>query len=683
MQYFFAYSCILLRYYLFHISECLIPPPLCISRLKIFSIVLNNDGFKMEIKLASIIKEIFIQLNINENDVPDNDYQQIKEKIDALRREMKKRWIEVHRSKHIFLSKYKDWLSKEVEIKISNEPKKTPGRKKKNFDMLSSPGRRINTRNLRDHSSNELCYAAQMNLRKEGRLNAAHVVKQAINDSVESYKKVKHEKDFRPYDGDKALALMIRLNLSRSGYQYLREEAIDSGANLYPSYKLIQEAKERCYPQPRSINEQGASVPMQSLLNHTASRITNLVEKYLIENKIGEVVLVGKYGFDGSSGQSIYKQTFTGDVFDESSIFIASFVPLTLMDKSKKIHIWTNPVPSSPIFCRPIKFIYKKETPELINEYHDCIGNEVKSLQSHSYRINEHHSVKITFDLCLTMIDGKVSTQLSEAKSASTCQICLAVPTEMNDLRKLEKRPIKKEMLKLGLSTLHCWIRCMEFILHVSYRLPFKKWQVRSENKQTYNDEKLRIQKEIRKQLGLNIDMPLPGGSGTSNDGNTARTFFKESRIVSEITKIDKTLIDELGIILRTMSSGFSIDPIKFKQYTEATLNNYLRLYPWFYLPVTVHKILIHGADVISEMLLPIGFMSEEAQETKNKEVRKNREHFTRKFSRAQTIDDLHRRLLVSSDPIISSLRHQRKKRSENDSIPKEVLNLLVEPNII
>ena len=39
-------------------------------------------------------------------------------------------------------------------------------------------------------------------------------------------------------------------------------------------------------------------------------------------------------------------------------------------------------------------------------------------------------------------------------------------------------------------------------------------------------------------------------------------------------------------------------------------------------MPVSVHKILVHGAAVIDPLPLPLGMLSEEAQEARNKDVR-------------------------------------------------------------
>lgn len=49
------------------------------------------------------------------------------------------------------------------------------------------------------------------------------------------------------------------------------------------------------------------------------------------------------------------------------------------------------------------------------------------------------------------------------------------------------------------------------------------------------------------------------------------------------------------------------------------TAKLYVQLYPWYPMTPTVHKILIHGATVIENALLPIGQLSEEAAEARNK----------------------------------------------------------------
>ncbi|PZC85997.1 hypothetical protein B5X24_HaOG214362 [Helicoverpa armigera] len=95
---------------------------------------------------------------------------------------------------------------------------------------------------------------------------------------------------------------------------------------------------------------------------------------------------------------------------------------------------------------------------------------------------------------------------------------------------------------------------------------------------------------------------------------------------------------------------------------------------------VRVYKVLFNVRDVIASCILPIGQLSEEAQEAKNKDNRRYREFFTRKTTRIDTNTDLLNRLLISSDPFISSLRLIiKRKRSFLDP---DVLKLLSVPTV-
>lgn len=80
-------------------------------------------------------------------------------------------------------------------------------------------------------------------------------------------------------------------------------------------------------------------------------------------------------------------------------------------------------------------------------------------------------------------------------------------------------------------------------------------------------------------------------------------------------------------------------------------------------MPTSVHKILIRGSRVIKYFIIPIGHLTEEAKESRNKEIQKFIEYHTRKFSRPSNNDDLFKRLLLSSDPIFSSISYKRKKK--------------------
>lgn len=78
--------------------------------------------------------------------------------------------------------------------------------------------------------------------------------------------------------------------------------------------------------------------------------------------------------------------------------------------------------------------------------------------------------------MLFTIIDGKVCTALSNRHLVQF--VHYAKPSEMNAIDKVLSKSIDKYICDFGISSLHAKIRCMEFLLYVSYNLPFKKWSV-------------------------------------------------------------------------------------------------------------------------------------------------------------------------------------------------------------
>lgn len=156
--------------------------------------------------------------------------------------------------------------------------------------------------------------------------------------------------------------------------------------------------------------------------------------------------------------------------------------------------------------------------------------------------------------------------------------------------------------------------------------------------------------------MGLHVDF-VKQGLGTSNDGNTARRFFENFKKSAEITGIDESLIKRFYIILQVLASGENINPEKFDHFAKETANLFIDLYGWYYMPASIHKILMHGAEIIQNFIFPIGNLSEEAAEARNKHFRHYREFHARKCNRKCTNEDILHNLLLSSDPLISTLR--------------------------
>jgi len=146
---------------------------------------------------------------------------------------------------------------------------------------------------------------------------------------------------------------------------------------------------------------------------------------------------------------------------------MTSFVPIKLVSDCDII--WSNPNPSSTRYCRPIKFEFVHENAEITRKEYKRMQNEIMNLLP-----TKCGNTTIKYEMLFTMIDGKVCTLSDTAISCSTCYICGAKPSEMNNINKVLDKNININAYNYGISSLHARIRCMEFLLHVSYNLPFK-----------------------------------------------------------------------------------------------------------------------------------------------------------------------------------------------------------------
>ena len=230
-------------------------------------------------------------------------------------------------------------------------------------------------------------------------------------------------------------------------------------------------------------------------------------------------------------------------------------------------------------------------------------------------------TIKVTYKIDMTMFDGKVINSLTDTKSTQSCNVCGSKPIEMNDIDLVKKKPVNEKTLKLGMSNLHCWIKCFEFILHLGYKIENQKFQARTEKeKPSVNLRKNLIKSKFREKLNLIVDQPKVG-FGNSNNGNNSRKAFENSEIFSEITGVDIEVIKRMHIVLITISCGYHIDTDQFEVYCTDTAKIIVNKYGWYIMPPSVHKILIHGCSISKQFDLPIAQYSEEAQESLNKQI--------------------------------------------------------------
>ena len=185
---------------------------------------------------------------------------------------------------------------------------------------------------------------------------------------------------------------------------------------------------------------------------------------------------------------------------------------------------------------------YMRETTDNSKKEKEYYDNLIANLEEYSIIFEiagVSYTLKFKFDMKFTMVDGKVVSAVLGVKSAQTCNVCLANPKDMNDIDKVSSQKVIEECLLFGISPLHSWIRSFECILHIAYRLPVCKWRIYKNNLDEYSKfckQKARIQTRFKKKMGLLVDFPKTGGSGTTNDGNTSRRAFRSPKHFSKIT---------------------------------------------------------------------------------------------------------------------------------------------------
>lgn len=160
----------------------------------------------------------------------------------------------------------------------------------------------------------------------------------------------------------------------------------------------------------------GGYIPLQALLNHTSIRLCETLEfpddPNFADKYARQITLLWKWGCDGTSGQNEYHQLFESttrfpsesnernepnmlqggkEEYSEKHVFLFSVVPLRLVGQSDvgdRVIFWENPRPSSTRLCRPLKFLYVKETTAVTKREVQKVQDEIEELNPTEISIN-------------------------------------------------------------------------------------------------------------------------------------------------------------------------------------------------------------------------------------------------------------------------------------------------------
>lgn len=123
------------------------------------------------------------------------------------------------------------------------------------------------------------------------------------------------------------------------------------------------------------------------------------------------------------------------------------------------------------------------------------------------------------------------------------------------------------ETFRYGLSTLHAWIKFLECILHISYKLEYQKTLLRRvKTEQRGNSRNLKLtQNALWKEIGIKVDQVAQGSLVTLIAASSI--ILRKQQKPQEFMWIN--VIRRFAVILQTLSSG----------YLRCKLHNYTSSY--------------------------------------------------------------------------------------------------------
>lgn len=373
-----------------------------------------------------------------------------------------------------------------VENTKENVPKKA-GRPKKASKISINSGRRkkntqdssLQTKYNRAHEVLELCDGDVQTLEIALKLAKSSVnVKQEEEEKEEDTKEQVEAIEGR-HSKESALNFFLSNDFSKQSWISLHKDAKKRGKAIYPSYDIIQTAQKECLPPQYEITSDfEVRVSLQGLLNKTAERLIEALYEENKSNTFNNCWVIVNIGFDSSSGHVSPHQKSSDAEFDKqktkSSQQTLMVTSMSLLGFTFDENEWINKTPQSVRFVRPIRIAFEKEDANAIQGEYNRLTNEIKDLKPHQFIAMG--SKEIRFKVFTTAFDGKCVNAIIQNKATSRCPVCLKTGSEFGKHPSTFK-PVGT--MDLGLGLLHCLIRCFEYLLHLSYRIVIKSWDIR------------------------------------------------------------------------------------------------------------------------------------------------------------------------------------------------------------
>ena len=349
-------------------------------------------------------------------------------------------------------------------------------------------------------------------------------------------------------------------------YQMIRTLCLPFGV-VFPPRNSIDKYKGTLHPEITSCQLK-SSVCIKSLLDETVSSLVYL-NKNAGSEENGEFRMVGKFGVDGSGSHKIRQQLIDTALASEetahldptksNSFLLSCYMPLEL--RRGNTILWTNPVPNSTSYARPVSLTRAAEEREILAVELEPSFQMIR-VEYRKVLTVDDVSIDIVCETECSMIDGKM-VSLLQGDSGAFCHLCHATRADANNPAVIaEGFPITKgynsckeawDKLESGeiayssderqgqchenlvradlhcFSVLHFKLRSLDFAQKILYRLQggVKFWseQANLHSLRLITRAKKECIEVIRVSTGMLMDSPTTSG-GNTNNGPLADRFF-------------------------------------------------------------------------------------------------------------------------------------------------------------
>ena len=511
-----------------------------------------------------------------------------------------------------------------------------------------------------------------------------------------------------------ATAMIYNVNLSLNQYQMIRSLCLPYKFH-FPTRNNIN-AHISIYHPPVKSFELKSEVNIIQLLSETSQSLLELSSNSR-DVVISDLKLIGKFGLDGSGSHKVRHQLINKSNADietphlvkkkHNSILLTCYCPLEL--SSNGTILWSNPVPNSTAYTRPISLVRGVEDRDIISTELELHFDVIKE----PFFVLLDSGATVTCHTELSMVDGKM-VGLLQGDTGAFCHYCHTTRADANDIsviadgfnitkdyescktawQKLVNGDIPyhsaerqgqchEPLVKSSLfcfSVLHFKLRTLDFVQKILYHLVagVKTWSEGVDSKRRLQGTKKTCIDHIRSTTGILIDTPNECG-GNTNSGPIADRFFDIKNrnnicalILDEEDKQNYNLLLSKFWFMIKVSQHLTEKKVnigKVKDLGEDIMhflkNSFLneKGESWINIIPSVHQMCAHAWELFSlNDSSNISKWSESPVESWNKHVRSFQSGTSsraQQVSVKENIHDIFVRMLISSHPSIASKKNR------------------------